>query len=263
MKLPKRFADRAKPGLRRYQKILASARSRDVNESDTVVIVTDLLSDVLGYDKYEEITSEYTIRSTFCDLAVKVGGRIHFLMEVKAIGKDLRDTHLRQAVDYAANEGVDWVVLTNGAQYQAHRVRFEKPIQHDMVFDVDLLAPDAKSADLLEALYLLSRDAAATHAMEKYRATKEATNRFTLAQLVLSDSSVKLLRRELRRLSPGLKVTDDEIADILQNEVLKRDVVEGERAKAARSAVRRAEKRRARSGEPKPTSPARVGVESQ
>ena len=183
-------------------------------------------------------------------------------MEVKAIGKDLRDTHLRQAVDYAANEGVDWIVLTNGAQYQAHRVRFEKPVQHDMIFDVDLLAPDAKPADLLETLYLLSRDAAATHAMEKYRATKEATNRFILAQLVLSDSSVKLLRRELRRLSPGLKVTDDEIARILASEVLKRDVVEGERAKAARATVKRAMKRKVQSAEPKPASPTPVGAES-
>ena len=51
-KLPKRAATRIAAGLKRFQPILTSARSRDVNESDTAVIVTDLLHDVFGYDKY-------------------------------------------------------------------------------------------------------------------------------------------------------------------------------------------------------------------
>src|SRR5690348_16747775 len=52
IKVSKRFVDRAKSNLRRYQRILETARSRDVNESDTCVIVSDVLSDLLGYDKY-------------------------------------------------------------------------------------------------------------------------------------------------------------------------------------------------------------------
>jgi hypothetical protein len=51
IKMSKRFVDRAKAQLRRYQKIIESARARDVGESDTCVIVSDFLSDVLGYDK--------------------------------------------------------------------------------------------------------------------------------------------------------------------------------------------------------------------
>ena len=246
MKIPKRFVDRAKGELRRYQKILTSARTRDVNESDTVVIVADFLSDVLGYDKYEEITTEFAIRSTFCDLAVRVKGRIHFLMEVKAIGKDLRDSHLRQAVDYGANQGVEWVVLTNGVEYQAHRLRFEQPIQHDKIFEIDLLDPDTKTLEIIEALYLLSREAGAAGAMEHYRTTREATNRFVIAQLTLSEPSLKLIRRQLRQITPGLKITDADVAAILHSEVLKRDVVDGERAKAAAGMVRRSIKRRER-----------------
>lgn len=69
----KRFLDRAKGQLRRYHKILESARARDVGESDTVLIATDFLADVLGYDKYSEVTAEFTfgalfrgLRSLFC-----------------------------------------------------------------------------------------------------------------------------------------------------------------------------------------------------
>ena len=108
-------ATRIAAGLKKFQPILMSARSRDVNESDTVVIVTDLLQEVFGYDKYTEITSEYMIRSTYVDLAIKLEGELKLLIEVKAIGLELKDSFVKQAVDYAANQGVEWVVLTNGS----------------------------------------------------------------------------------------------------------------------------------------------------
>ena len=59
IKVSKRFVDRARGNLRRYQRVLETARSRDVNESDTCVIVSDIVSDVLGYDKYTEVTTEF------------------------------------------------------------------------------------------------------------------------------------------------------------------------------------------------------------
>jgi hypothetical protein len=45
MPIPSRVADRLSAGLKRYQPILRSARSRDVNESDTSMIVTDILAE--------------------------------------------------------------------------------------------------------------------------------------------------------------------------------------------------------------------------
>ena len=89
IKVSKRFVDRARTSLRRYQKVLETAKARDVNESDTSVIVSDLLADVLGYDKYSEVTTEFAVRSTFCDLAIKIDGHLTYLIEVKSVGTDL------------------------------------------------------------------------------------------------------------------------------------------------------------------------------
>ena len=110
-KLSKKAVDRIGAGIKRFQPILASAKTRDVNESDTVIIVTDLLQEVFGYDKFTEITSEHMIRGTFCDLAIKLDGTLAVLIEVKAIGLDLKEHYVKQAVDYAANQGCDWVGL--------------------------------------------------------------------------------------------------------------------------------------------------------
>jgi hypothetical protein len=108
---PKKVTERLIAGIKRYQPILASAKARDVGESDTVTIVKDMLADVFGYDKYTETTSEYAIRATYCDLVIKIDAALQTLIEVKAVGLDLKDLHVKQAVDYAANQGVEWVLL--------------------------------------------------------------------------------------------------------------------------------------------------------
>ena len=51
MGIPSRIVDRLAGGLKRFQPILASAKSRDVNESDTSMIITDVLAEIFGYDK--------------------------------------------------------------------------------------------------------------------------------------------------------------------------------------------------------------------
>lgn len=89
--IPKKVAERLVAGIKRYQPILAAAKARDVGETDTVTIIKDMLADVFGYDKYSELTSEYAIRGTFCDLAIKLDGKLSTLIEVKAIGIDLKE----------------------------------------------------------------------------------------------------------------------------------------------------------------------------
>lgn len=246
MRISKRFLDRAKPALRKYQRAFEAAKSRDVNESDTRVIISDFVADVLGFDKYSEVTTEFAVKSTFCDLAIKVKGKPRFLIECKSAGTNLKDNHLRQATDYAANEGVEWVLLTNGPEWHAHRVRFEQPIRADEAFAINLLDPQAKTASLLEHLYLISREGAGATAIDDYWEQKEATSRFVLAQLLLSDDMLGSIRRRLRRMYPGLRTTEEELARVMAGEVIKRDALEGERAEEATRMLKRHLRRRAR-----------------
>lgn len=246
MKVSKRFVDRAKPALRRYQKILESAKRRDVNESDTSVIVSDMLTEILGYDKYQEVTTELSVRSTFCDLAIRIHGRLQYLIEVKSIGTELKDNHLRQAIEYGSREGIEWVLLTNGHLWQAHRIRFEQPVDHDLVFEVDLLSSQTRPSHLLEKLYLVSREAGSASVIDLYWQSKEATSRYVLAHVLLSDGVLQIIRRQLRSLFKETKVATDELALLLQSEVIKRELLEGDKSEAAAKTVKRAERRRQR-----------------
>lgn len=236
MPIPNRVAERLASGLRRFQPILASAKSRDVNESDTSLIVTDILAELFGYDKYQEVTRELCIRGTFCDLATRLEGKFQMIIEVKAIGLDLKDAHVKQAVDYAANQGIEWVALTNGNLWRVFRVIFAKPIDAELVLDIDLLGLNAKRTGDLESLYLLTRESMLKSGLYAYHDHLQATNKFYLAAVVLSDPVLETVRRELRRLS-DVKLEVEDLREALQKEVIKREVIEGEKADGARRKV--------------------------
>jgi hypothetical protein len=239
MTMPAKVAERLAVGLRRFMPIITSAKSRDVNESDTSMIVTDMVAEIFGYDKYSEITRELAIRGTYCDLATRIDGKFQMLIEVKAIGLELKEGHAKQAVDYAANQGVEWVALTNGQFWKVFRVIFAKPIDAELVLDIDLLALSPKSSSDLESLFLLTRESMLKSGLYAYHDHLQATNKFYLAAVVLSDPVLDSVRRELRRVSDA-KVELEELREALTQEVIKREVLEGEKADGARKKVTKA-----------------------
>lgn len=238
MAIPNRVAERLAAGIKKFQPVLSSAKARDVNESDTSMIVTDFMADVLGFDKYAEITRELCIRGTFCDLATRIDNKFQLIVEVKAIGLELKDSHIKQAVDYAANQGIEWVAATNGHHWKVFRVIFGKPIDANLVLDFDVLTMNARASDDIESLFLLTRESMVKSGLYAYHDQKEATNKFYLAALVLSDTVLDTLRRELRRLS-GAKMENEALRELLVLEVIKRDTLDGEKAESARKKVHR------------------------
>ncbi|HVK83603.1 MAG TPA: hypothetical protein VM513_05820 [Kofleriaceae bacterium] len=254
MAVPAKVASRIAAGLKKFQPILATAKARDVNESDTVVIVTDLLHEIFGYDKYTEITSEHAIRGTFCDLAIKLEGGLQFLIEVKAIGMDLKDSYVKQAVDYAANQGTDWVALTNGVTWRVYKVSFTKPIEHELVVELNIPDMSHRNEEHVELLWMVAKEGWQKAGLGEYHTQRQALSRFSVGALVLSDPILEVIRRELRRVSPGVKIDTDEIKHVLLHEVLKREVVEGEKAEQAKRQITRAAARTLRARASKDTA---------
>ena len=254
--IPKRVMERIVAGVKRYQPILAAAKARDVGESDTVTIVKDMLADVFGYDKYSELTSEFSIRGTYCDLAIKIDGTLQTLIEVKAIGIELKEPHVKQAVDYAANQGVDWVLLTNGVQWRVYHVIFAKPIGQELIVDIDFCAMSSRSDAHMETLHLWCKEGWQKSVLGEYRDQRQALSRFTIGAVLQTDPVLAVIRRELRRVSPDVRIETDEIQAVLAAEVLKREVVEGEQAADAKRKIARANSKRLR--EAKATEPAAV-----
>jgi hypothetical protein len=246
MAISKKVSERLAQQLKKYQAILSEAKDRDVSESDTVVIIGDMLADLLGYKKYVEITTEFAIRGTYVDLAVKVGNDIRFLLEAKAIGQSLKDNHIKQAIDYGANHGIEWVVLTNGVMWQVYKIHFRQPIDKSLIFEIDLLQTTAKNAQYIECFGNLSRECFTQSSMTAFFQQQQATSKFSIAALLTSEPMLHALRKEMRKISSGIKIEDEHLIRILQNEVLKRETVDGEEAKQAQDFLKRIAKQTAK-----------------
>lgn len=246
MAIPKKVVERITGNLKRYQGILTEAKNRDISESDTVVILGDLLADILGYKKYTEITTEFAIRGTYVDLAVKVGEDVRFLIEAKAINVDLKDNHVKQAIDYGANHGVEWVVLTNGAVWQVYKIHFKQPIDKSLIFEIDLLSASPKNQQLIDCFGILSREGFTQSSMTAFFQQQQATSKYSIGALLTTDSIIATLKKELKKLSPTIKVEDAFLKNIITNDVLKRELVEGEEALAAAELIKKAQKAQAK-----------------
>lgn len=235
--IPALVTKRLTTNIPKFKKVLDSARERDVNESDTVTIVTDMLEEIFGFDKYTDITREYSIQNTFCDLAIKTGKRVEYLIEVKAIGLSLKDNHLKQAVNYASREGIKWVVLTNGITWDVYRVSLEDRVNCELLFSFDFLEINPRKKDQQEMLFLLCKRGIQKDLIDDYYEYKQSVNRYIIGSFLLTDAVTNVVRRELRKLKPGIKVDSEEIGDIIHSEVLKRDILESEAGIEAKKQV--------------------------
>lgn len=238
--IPKRIEERIISGIKKYQPVLAAAKSRDVGETDTVTIIKDMLADIFGYDKYSELTSEFAIRGTYCDLAIKLENQLTTLIEVKAIGLELKENHVKQAVDYAVNQGVDWVLLTNGCRWCVYHVFFTRPVTTELVVDLDFANINPKNQNDLDTLFLWCKEGWQKSLLGEFHSRKQALSRYYLGQMVLSDPILQVIRREMRRISPDINITVEQIKSVLVEEVLKREVNEGEKAEEARKKIAKA-----------------------
>jgi hypothetical protein len=227
--------------LKKYQAVLKDAKQRDISEADTVTIITGILADVLGYDKFKEVSSQHAIRGTYADLVVVVDNKKRFLIEAKEINTDLKDNHVKQAVDYAANDGVPWVILSNGAVWRLYCLKFAKPIDKILVFEIDILACDCKSDDVVSCFGSLSSEGYSKDTLADLLNEKQTGSKFTITAFLRSDAMVNALRKEVKRLS-GLKLEPDYLLTLLETEIIKRELIDSDDANSAVSYVKKLQK---------------------
>lgn len=256
MKLTKKTEERIKSSIGKFQKVLAIAKDRDLNESDTVSIITDMLAEVFGYDKYLEVTSELAIRGTYCDLAIKLNDKFEYLIECKAIGIDLKENHLRQAIGYGANKGIQWIILTNGMEWQIYKLKFEQPIQWELVTRFNITELSMKNERDIEKLAIITKEGVEKAFREELYEKIQCVNKFVVGQLLMAEPVISTIRRELKKLSDGINVEEAEVLTLLRDTVLRREIVDetSEDVQAASSKVSKFYKQAAKKTAVKPAS---------
>ena len=211
--------ERMRAAIKKFSKPLADLVARDANEGDTRLLVTDMLCEGFGFDKYAELTTEYRVKGEFADYGIRLDKDLIAFLEVKRVATKLAAKHLRQVETYAVNEGVEWVILTSGVVWQVYHITGGLPIVVDLALEVDLFGDDTL-AQRANQLYYLTKESLKRRQIDALWQAKRATSPKSLAKVLCSDNVVTAIRKELRR-TTGQSVTDEEIVRLLDETVLR------------------------------------------
>jgi hypothetical protein len=199
--------------IKTFKKTLEMLANNELNEADTVFHFGNFLCETLGYDRLTDISREFAIRSTYCDYALKIKEKLALLIEIKAMPIQLKDSHLRQTIDYAMNAGVDWCLLTNLKEFQLYHVEFTKPIDMKNVFTVNVLTDDFKN--VAEKLFYLSKNSLKKKEIDAYWAKISALSEQNLANALLSADSIRTIKRTIKK-NTGANLQDIQIANAIR-----------------------------------------------
>ncbi len=194
--------------LKKYIPIFQQAIEQGINESDTSLRIGKFLEDVLGYDMFVDISKEYTVKDRFVDYAVKINTKIVFFIEVKQAGMDLRGKHIEQASNYAANAGVEWVILTNGSCWHLYHLTFEDGIQNDLIFSTDIIKD---SIDVASAkLSLLHKKSVTKGEYLDYFDKIKTLEPENIMGAIFHEDTLRTIRNQLKKMT-GVRIEEDEL----------------------------------------------------
>jgi len=183
--------------LKAYRKQFLDSGLIELDESGTRLMINSFLSDVLGYKQLEEIKTEYMIKGTYADYVIQVNKTRHFLVEVKALSFELSEKHLRQTINYGANEGIEYALLTNGRLFEFYKIIFDKPISSRLIFSIDLSdATTLKNAT--SYLQHLHKDSVVKNSFKQLWNKCEATDPYNVAGIICSDPVLKAIKKLIK-----------------------------------------------------------------
>jgi Type I restriction enzyme R protein N terminus (HSDR_N) len=181
-----------------YNKKYLHGKMTELDESGTRLMINAFLTDVLEFIPIEEVKTEYMIRGTYADYVIQTKGVRQFLVEVKALSFALSDKHLRQAINYGANEGIEWALLTNGKCFEFYKI-----------LSLDL-SDTSQLKNCVEVLQYIHKDSIANKGLTLLWNKTCALDPLNVAGLLYSTPVTNFIKRTLKTKFKS-KFSDEEI----------------------------------------------------
>ncbi|WP_404925168.1 hypothetical protein [Mesorhizobium sp. ORM16] len=153
------------------------------------------------------------------------------------------------------------MILTNAVEWRLVRIYVANQISHEEVCRIVLADMNPKNEDHLQCLFLYAKEGLTTDAMDAFHQQAQLFNKFTVSAVIRSEAVISVVRREIRKLFPDLKVGNENLSQLVENEVIKRDTIEGDKAKEAVARMRKAASKLERA-KAKASKPIAINVET-
>jgi len=236
--------------------MMREAEKDDCNEAETRRRIERIFDSLMGYDALEHLSRERAVRGAgeteHVDFAIQLASGEDappvIMVEIKRVGVSLKPKHLRQVSSYAINAGCEWTILTNGREWRLYHITFGQPPVTKLVRSWDLLASEV--ADIAKCFDLVSYKSVKRGKLDDLWQTTNVLLPRNMLQAILSEASVKAMRRELRK-ATGILVPLEDVVGGLRRLLNESALVELEDVRISLPGVK---SRRKKAGKTTPTA---------
>lgn len=211
----------AEQSLRDARKVMELTYQADCNEAETRQRVERIFERLLGYDYLTHLSRERAIQGAggteHVDFAIQLDdspdAQPVLLVELKRVGLELAQKHLKQVAGYAIDCGCEWVVLTNGRDWRLYHVEFGKPPETKLVERWSLLKDDLEK--LAAKFDLISLKSVRQGGLDVLWKRTEVLRPEGLLGSILAPESTRVIRRIIKR-DTGVSVAADDVVGALR-----------------------------------------------
>jgi len=198
------------------RQLVQQAERGDCNEAETRRRIERIFENVMGYDVFKHLSRERAVRGSgeteHVDFSIQLDAtddaNPEIMIEVKRVGIDLAPKHLRQVSSYAINAGCEWILLTNAKEWRLYHVSFGQPPVTKLIRSWNLLSDEISS--LAKCFELISYKNLKKGGLDDLWQKTNVLHPRNLLQAILSEASLKAVRRELRKES-GVLLSPEEV----------------------------------------------------
>lgn len=184
--------------LKKYRSKYLIGKYSEVDESATRLMMNAFLDGILGYVSLDEIKTEYMIKGAYADYVIQIKGKKYFIVEVKAMPVELSQKHLRQAAHYAADEGIEWALLTNGKNFEFYKILFGKPMDSRKVFSIDL-SDESQLKNAVSCFQYMTKDLLRQRGLDSLWNRTSALDSTNLSRMLYAKPIINNLKRQLKK----------------------------------------------------------------
>ena len=206
--------------IRQARRMMREAEKNDCNEAETRRRIERIFDSLMGYDALEHLSRERAVRGAgeteHVDFAIQLASGEDvppvIMVEIKRVGVTLKPKHLRQVSSYAINAGCEWTILTNGREWRLYHITYGQPPVTQLVRSWDLISDEV--AEIAKCFDLVSYKSLKRGRLDDLWQKTSVLLPRNMLQAILSETSVKVMRRELRKATGVLVPLEDVVGGL-------------------------------------------------
>ena len=265
IKVPAKHKRSIETELKRFLPVFSNlaAKGKASSEDDARIVLNDVLSYVLGYDKYNELKTEQRDKGGRLDYMVTLTdgpkrrkASADFIVEAKAAHVTLNQSHIDQTLAYCLTAGLDFFLLTNVLTWQLYKVKRSKKAPEAFLIHEVNFSTDNSAEALAEEFYVFSKASYLAEDWAHISLQAKATSEGDIVAVLLSDRMIRSVCRQLKEIH-NTRVSEETVKEIIENKIIKGESFEINKtllrklnAKSQRSEKESAEVTVSRSTEP-------------